>query len=320
MRASHAAPVRCAAGAATTVALTPTPPARSAGVPRVLRRAAPLARTRDGVTTYTPGLDSSGLGARVRAHEAVHRSQFAAAGRPFGSRVELEADAHAGAARLLQGRPYAPRRAAPPGMTLNYEPPAWMPDTVAVNQREREAAARLQLRPGEPKPRVDVNQVQIEQGTLRSQSFDLDSEVIGARGRIYSSTRIGIIQDTGNPMVSVITVSRDPLREIGPPVDVPAYPMRIVYSRSIQFRDDKGRICIVEMAGNVHFTMERWAQQTGGNPVAGIDEVLDMVGNVGVLSMRLDGQSAIDGFAYHMRLSVSAQSASSSCRPPGFRT
>jgi hypothetical protein len=34
-------------------------------------------------------------------------------------------------------------------MTLDYEPPAWMPDTVEVNQRERNAAGQLQPGPSD---------------------------------------------------------------------------------------------------------------------------------------------------------------------------
>ena len=281
-------------------------------VPRVLRQTAPpgqtsAASTRDGVTRFASNLGSSSRAAEVRAHEAVHRAQFAAAGqRSFGDRRQLEADAQAGAAELLRGRSYMPRYAAPRGLLLNYEPPAWMPDTVAVNQRELDAAARVQPGPDD-KPRVRILEIEKEEGTLRSQEFQLISEAVGARGRIYSETHIGIVKDTGNPMVSVSSASRDPLQEIGPPVDVPAYPIRIVYNRSIQFRDDKGRTCTVEMAGNVHFTEEQWEQQVAAG-AADFEGLLRMVGNVGVVGVQLDGQSPIDGFAYHMRLSVSAQS------------
>ena len=86
-------------------------------------RGRPLAATRGGNTTFAPELAQHPQRKLVEHHEAVHRSQFEAFGtRPTGSRSALEADADRGAQALDRGHAYNPRVAAPPGMTLFFDP------------------------------------------------------------------------------------------------------------------------------------------------------------------------------------------------------
>jgi hypothetical protein len=77
--------------------------------------AAPLATTRDGVTTFHAPVVPLSLSKVIRAHEAVHRAQFSNTGSIPSSRAELEEEAGRGARALLSGRDFPVEHAARPG-------------------------------------------------------------------------------------------------------------------------------------------------------------------------------------------------------------
>src|SRR5688572_28816062 len=80
----------------------------------------PLAITKDGHTTFHARALAHPRLAEIAAHEAVHRAQFAAEGKPRGSTAELEADAGTGAHALLAGGSYAPAYRAGGDEVLAY--------------------------------------------------------------------------------------------------------------------------------------------------------------------------------------------------------
>jgi len=73
-------------------------------------------------TARRPALAAHPRRAEVLAHEAVHRAQFALAGRgPTGAREELEAEARLGAWAALHGQGFSPKLAAAPDMELAFD-------------------------------------------------------------------------------------------------------------------------------------------------------------------------------------------------------
>jgi hypothetical protein len=82
-----------------------------------------LASTRGGRSAYAPEVRGHPLQSRIEAHEAVHRAQFAAAGRrPTADVDRLEQEAWRGSDRLLQGLAFDPQWAAPAGVELTFQP------------------------------------------------------------------------------------------------------------------------------------------------------------------------------------------------------
>ena len=73
-------------------------------------------------TVYTPAVSTNPRAAEIRAHEDMHRAQFAARGQqPVGRRNQLETEARRGAQLALAGRRIEPRYAAEPSEVLAYE-------------------------------------------------------------------------------------------------------------------------------------------------------------------------------------------------------
>ncbi len=94
-----------------------------------------LAVTKDGHTTFSPGVVAHPKRREIEAHEAVHRAQFANLGRrPKGAEAELEAEARIGAKSLQAGRLSHPTLATPAGVQLAYDPSA---DGAATAGRKR---------------------------------------------------------------------------------------------------------------------------------------------------------------------------------------
>ena len=84
-----------------------------------------LAVTTQEGTSFAPSVRLRSDADRIVAHELIHRAQFASAGtRPFGTRVQLEDEAHAGAAKLVRGKSFVPAFAAPASMRLAFSDPA----------------------------------------------------------------------------------------------------------------------------------------------------------------------------------------------------
>jgi hypothetical protein len=86
----------------------------------------PLAITESGRTLFDPRALGHPRFPEIAAHEAVHRGQFHAAGKPVGSVSQLESDAAVGARSLLSGDSHIPAFRALPGQAL-----AWPTDPFA---------------------------------------------------------------------------------------------------------------------------------------------------------------------------------------------
>jgi hypothetical protein len=263
-----------------------------------------MATTRDGVTTAERELPP-----HVEAHEAVHRAQWAARGvAPIGSRADLEHDAERGARAMTAGSSYRPAVAAPPGMTLHYDPDPfdWMPDPQAVTERELRTDDELMLEPDE-----SAN-VRIEQrrGTdmagVSTVSYTNITSGRGRKGVITSTTEITVIHDPGAPTTTVMVPSLNPMDELAPK-EVPAYPVSILYARTIEYSDADGRACLVEIAGGVHFTHEQWLEQLEGRDPS-FENLQQLVGDNGSLGIDLDGTGPIANFPYHRNLVVGGSS------------
>jgi len=92
------------------------------GIPRWAGTGTTLALTSQDGTTERSGLSDHPRREEVLAHEAVHWSQFALAGRGrTGTREELEAEARRGAWAALHGRLFRPELAAAPDMVLAFD-------------------------------------------------------------------------------------------------------------------------------------------------------------------------------------------------------
>lgn len=105
-----------------------------------------LAVTQNGVTTFSSDVNGNPKEAEIRAHEAVHRAQFAVHGsRPEGLRRELEREAKQGAAILLDGRSYNPSYSAAPGLTLKFEDQSNQVSGTSTRDQDLEIAIRQQI-------------------------------------------------------------------------------------------------------------------------------------------------------------------------------